>query len=79
MDCELAYVIRRMFLSPSHGELIQRHQLFRTSGATRNFVLRVIVDNDICKNIRCRVVVSKLKLPIEKHLNPYIIEQIMAA
>lgn len=58
-------------LIPKRVEKTQWHQLFRTRCTIGDRVFGIIVDSGSCENIIGRETMKKLKLPIEKHLEPY--------
>ena len=66
-------------MMPKHEETTQRHQLFWTRCTINNKLFELIIDSDSYKNIISRAAVRVLKLPVEKHLNPYTIRWIKAA
>ena len=66
-------------MMPKHEETTQRHQLFRTRCTINNKLFELIIDSDSYKNIISREAVRVLKLPVEKHPNPYTIGWIKAA
>ena len=76
---EQAYVIRKLMLTPKRDERTQRHQLFRTKCIIDMRVFELIVDSSSRKNIIGKAAMTALKLPIEKHPNPYTIGWIKAA
>ncbi|GJU03260.1 transposon ty3-I gag-pol polyprotein [Tanacetum coccineum] len=64
-------VIRRIMLAPKLVEKSQRHNLFRTRCVIHQRVFDVIIDSGSTENIVSRDIVQRLKIPIEKHPNPY--------
>ncbi|KAG8635970.1 hypothetical protein MANES_16G085001v8 [Manihot esculenta] len=69
------YVVWRMMV-PKGVEETQHHQLFRTYCIIGNRVFGVIVDSENCENIIERETVKKLKLPLEKYREPYLLDWI---
>ncbi|GKA13938.1 transposon ty3-I gag-pol polyprotein [Tanacetum coccineum] len=64
-------VIRRIMLAPKLVEKSQRHNLFRTRCVIHQRVFDVIIDSGSTENIVSRDIVQRLKIPTEKHPNPY--------
>ncbi|GJT69452.1 putative ribonuclease H-like domain-containing protein [Tanacetum coccineum] len=64
-------VIRHIMLTPNVNEPSQRHNIFRTWCVFYENIFNVIIDNRSTKNIVSRDIVQRLKLPTEKHPNPY--------
>ncbi|GJY83359.1 transposon ty3-I gag-pol polyprotein [Tanacetum coccineum] len=69
-------VIRRIMLTPKVNEQSQRHNLFKTRCFIHQKIFDVIIDGGSTKNTISRDIVQRLKLPIEKHQNPYRIRWI---
>ena len=72
------YVVRKLMLTPKQEENNQCHQLFRTRCNISGKLFELIIDSDSCENIISKEAVRLLKLPVEKHLNPYTIGWIKA-
>src|SRR5205809_752281 len=67
------YVIQRLMLAPKQEDESQRNQLFRTRCTVNNCILNVIIDGGSCKNIVSKKTAEDMKLPVEKHPQPYTI------
>ena len=66
-------------LTPKQEKSNQCHQLFQTRCTISGKLFELIIDSESCENIISREVVKLLRLPLEKHPNPYTIGWIKAA
>jgi hypothetical protein len=66
-------VVVKLMLTPKQDEQTQRNKLFRTRCVINSRNFTVIIDSGSQENIIGKSVVEKLKLPVEKHPNPYSI------
>ncbi|KAA0064263.1 uncharacterized protein E5676_scaffold119G001710 [Cucumis melo var. makuwa] len=67
----VSYVIQKVLLLPKQSVTSQYNQIFRTRCTIEKKVCDVVVDNGSTENIIVRSLVRNLKLPVEKHLQPY--------
>ncbi|KAK0583456.1 hypothetical protein LWI29_037188 [Acer saccharum] len=68
----LSYIVQRVFLTPNRGpELSTRHQVFRTNALVNEVTAKVVIDTGSSENLVSKDLVKKLKLPTEKHPQPY--------
>ena len=65
-------------LTPTQEENNQCHQFFRMWCTISGKLFELIIDSGSCENIISREAVRLLRLPVEKHLNPYTIGWIKA-
>ena len=65
------FVVRKVLMTPKQEDT--RHQLFRTRCTISGQVFEVVIDSGSCENIISRNLVNILKLPVEKHPEPYTI------
>ncbi|PKI66846.1 hypothetical protein CRG98_012852 [Punica granatum] len=72
-DYSQALVIRKLMLASKQEDESQRNKLFRTRCLIKSRPFIVIIDSCSQENIIGKAVVEKLKLPVEKHPNPYFI------
>ncbi|PKI44143.1 hypothetical protein CRG98_035487 [Punica granatum] len=77
-DYSQALVIRKLMLASKQEDESQRNKLFRTFCLIKSRPFIVIIDSGSQENIIGKTVVEKLKLPVEKHPNPYSIGWIKA-
>ena len=70
------YVICKMLQISKQEEETQHHKLFQNRCCISNKFLDVVIDSDSFENIIFRQLVKKLQLPVEKHLEPYKMDQI---
>ena len=73
------YMVRKLMLTPKQEEKTQQHQLLRTRCTINSKLFELIIDSGSCENIISREAVKLLRLPIEKHPNPYTIRWIKVA
>ncbi|GJZ52625.1 putative nucleotidyltransferase, ribonuclease H [Tanacetum coccineum] len=66
------FVVRNVLLAPKRVDT-QRNMLFRTRCTISNQIFDLIIDGGSCENIISHDLVHKLKLPVEKHSEPYSI------
>ena len=67
------YVVRMLMLMPKQEESTQCHQLFQARRTINGKLLELTIDSRSCENIISKEAVKLLRLPIEKHHNPYTI------
>ena len=68
----LSCIVQRVFLTPKRGpELSTRHQVFRTNALVNEVTAKVVIDTGSSENLVSKDLVKKLKLPTEKHPQPY--------
>ncbi|GJR07796.1 transposon ty3-I gag-pol polyprotein [Tanacetum coccineum] len=65
-------VVRKVLLAPKRMDT-QRNMLFQTRCTISNQIFDLFIDGGSCENIIFRDLVHKLKLPVEKHSEPYSI------
>ncbi|GJT97519.1 hypothetical protein Tco_1093037 [Tanacetum coccineum] len=66
------FIVRKVVLAPKRVDT-QRNMLFRTRCIISNQNFDLIIDGGSCENIISRDLVHNLKLPVEKHSEPYSI------
>ena len=66
-----SFVIQRILLASKVTDSSQRHNLFKTRCIIFQKIFDVIIDNGSTENIVSRDIVQRLRLPTEKHPNPY--------
>lgn len=66
-----SFVIQRILLASKVTDSSQRHSLFKTRCIIFQKIFDVIIDNGSTENIVSRDIVQRLRLPTEKHPNPY--------
>nr|GEX48000.1 hypothetical protein [Tanacetum cinerariifolium] len=71
-----SFVIQRILLASKVTDSSQRHNLFKTRCIIFQKVFNVIIDNGSTENIVSRDIVQRLRLPMEKHPNPYKVDWI---
>ncbi|XP_031405667.1 uncharacterized protein LOC116214398 [Punica granatum] len=77
-DYSQALVIRKLMLAPKQEDESQRNKLFQTRCLIKSRPFIVIINSGSQENIIRKAVVEKLKLPMEKHSNPYSVGWIKA-
>jgi len=70
-DEVLSMVLQRALLSPKQEG--QRNHIFRSLCSVDNKVCTLIIDGGSCENFVSQKLVDHLKLPTEKHKNPYML------
>ena len=80
--------MRKVFMGQLYGEKThvntksrredQHHQLFQIRCTINSKLFELIINSGSCENIINREAVKVLKLPVEKHHNPYTIGGIKA-
>lgn len=72
-DIGQSLVTRKAFIAPKYEDSVEwlRNNIFQTTCTIGGRVCKLIIDSGSCENMISQVVVSKLNLPVEAHLQPY--------
>ncbi|KAK0578477.1 hypothetical protein LWI29_011052 [Acer saccharum] len=69
---KLSCIVQRIFLTPKRGpDTSTRHQVFRTNALINGVIAKTVIDIGSSENLVSKELVKRLKLPTEKHPQPY--------
>ncbi|KAK0601514.1 hypothetical protein LWI29_024945 [Acer saccharum] len=69
---KLSCIVQRIFLTPKRGpDTSTRHQVFRTNALINGVIAKTVIDTGNSENLVSKELVKRLKLPTEKHSQPY--------